>query len=126
MGIKALDHWLITTGDMERTLAFYRGLGLEVLSEHGTGGAQSRPVIRINDYQKINILPRAPGAGPVPGGHFCLVWEGTVQGALELLERRGIPVEIGPVTRTCAWGPATSVYFRDPDGIQVEFAVYGE
>jgi catechol 2,3-dioxygenase-like lactoylglutathione lyase family enzyme len=34
--------------------------------------------------------------------------------------------EAGPGLRTCARGPSTSVYFRDPDENLVEFTVYDE
>jgi catechol 2,3-dioxygenase-like lactoylglutathione lyase family enzyme len=37
-----------------------------------------------------------------------------------------VPVEEGPVARTGALGPMTSVYFRDPDGNLVEVSSYAE
>jgi catechol 2,3-dioxygenase-like lactoylglutathione lyase family enzyme len=131
MGIKAIDHLSIHAADMQRTLEFYRGLGLEIAQESGASG--HRPVIKVNEEQKINVLPRPQGgvSGPSPrsaisGGHFCFAWEGTVQEALELLRRRGVAVDSAPSRRQCARGPATSVYFHDPEGNQIELAVYQE
>jgi catechol 2,3-dioxygenase-like lactoylglutathione lyase family enzyme len=45
---------------------------------------------------------------------------------LDPLARSGIAVEAGPGLRSCARGPSTSVYFRDPDDNLVEFTVYGQ
>ena len=60
------------------------------------------------------------------GADFCLAWDGTVDEVLALLKRNGIVPEAGPGLRTCARGPSTSVYFRDPDENLVEFTVYDE
>ena len=40
------------------------------------------------------------------------------------LRAHGVPVEEGPVARTGATGPVTSVYFRDPDGNLIEVSTY--
>jgi catechol 2,3-dioxygenase-like lactoylglutathione lyase family enzyme len=129
MGIAAIDHLSIHAADLERTLEFYRTLGLEVVQESGVSG--HRPVIQVNQVQKINVLPgsaaEASGSSPRSAfsrGHFCFVWDGTVHEALELLKQRGIVVESAPSRRQCARGPATSIYFRDPDGNQIELATY--
>ena len=37
-----------------------------------------------------------------------------------------MPVEEGPVARTGATGPITSVYFRDPDGNLIEVSTYDD
>ena len=42
------------------------------------------------------------------------------------LQAQGVAVEEGPVARTGATGPITSVYFRDPDGNLVEVATYDD
>ena len=39
------------------------------------------------------------------------------------LSAAGLTVELGPVPRTGAQGPLTSVYLRDPDGNLVELSV---
>ncbi len=134
MGVVGIDHWVIVVADVERTLAFYGGLGLEVAWE-AREGRPAMPTIRIGSTQKVNVhaadWPERPGylgarRPGVGGADLCLVWEGTVQEVLDLLARRGIPVEAGPAPRTCARGPATSTYVRDPDGNLVELTVYGD
>jgi hypothetical protein len=42
------------------------------------------------------------------------------------LRAQGVPVEEGPVARTGATGPITSVYFRDPDGNLIEVSTYDD
>ena len=133
MSVKSIDHWVITAGDVDRTLAFYRKLGFEIVYEQIPGRSQGRPTIRINDSQKINVHPPSSAANPsqgtadhpsIGGADFCLVWEGTVQEIQDLLARNEITPIMGPGTRMCARGPANSTYIRDPDGNLVEFTVY--
>ena len=134
MGIKGIDHWVIVSGDQERTLDFYRKLGFQIAWERREG-RPSMPTIRLNEAQKINVhapdWPERPGyhgarRPAVGGADFCLEWEGTVQQVLDLLKENGVAPEAGPATRTCARGPSTSVYFRDPDGNLVELTVYDQ
>jgi len=134
MGIKGIDHWVIVAGNLERTLDFYTRLGFPIAWEQREGRPRM-PTIRINDAQKINVhgpdWPERTGyhgarRPTVGGADFCLEWEGTVPEVLDLLARCGVTPETGPATRTCARGPSTSVYFRDPDGNLVEFTVYDQ
>jgi catechol 2,3-dioxygenase-like lactoylglutathione lyase family enzyme len=133
MGVKAIDHWVLVVKDVDRTLDFYRRLGLETSYQERTGGAPPRPIIRISPVQKINLYAahlyetESPGGAPniTPGtGDFCLHWDGTVPEVLAFLKRSGIPVTGGPISRVGARGPATSVYVRDPDDNVVELMVY--
>ena len=132
MAIKGIDHWVVVVADVSRTLEFYRRLGLTIAWET-RAGRPDMPTIRINDAQKINVhasdWPEATGylgarRPSVGGADFCLEWAGTVPDLLGLLERSGVTPEVGPSTRTCACGPSTSVYFRDPDDNLVELTVY--
>src|SRR5713101_526949 len=91
MGVKGIDHWVIVSGDLERTLDFYQRLGFKIVREHREG-RPDMPTIRVNDAQKINVHgPDWPeragyhGAGrpTVGGADFCLEWEGTVQQVLD-------------------------------------------
>jgi catechol 2,3-dioxygenase-like lactoylglutathione lyase family enzyme len=125
MCIGAIDHLNVVADDVEATLDFYRSLGVEVAQEEGIEGRTGRSVLLLNDHQKINVLPRRPGSAAQPAGnHFGLVWDGTVQELVALLDRLGITPDSGPVTTTCARGLATSFYLRDPGGTRVELAVY--
>jgi catechol 2,3-dioxygenase-like lactoylglutathione lyase family enzyme len=126
LGIAGLDHLVLTVADVEVTCAFYaRVLGMRV--ETFGGG---RKALRFGG-QKINlhaagheIEPHA--ARPLPGSaDLCLLLDGTtVEEARAHLAACGVPVELGPVRRTGARGPVTSVYLRDPDGNLLELSAY--
>ena len=134
MGVKGFDHWVIVSGDLDRTLAFYTGLGFAIAWE-ARPGRPDMPTIRINEAQKINVhgpdWPERPGylgaRHPTVGAaDFCLEWEGTPDEVLALLKKNGVTPEAGPGTRTCARGPSTSIYFRDPDENLVELTIYDQ
>jgi len=135
MGIKSIDHWVLTAGDVDRTLEFYKKLGFEIAYEEVPGRTGSRPTIRIGETQKINVHPPTSASNPtqgtadhpsIGGADFCVVWEGTVQEIQDLLSVNGITPVMGPGPRMCARGAANSTYVRDPDGNLVEFTVYDQ
>jgi catechol 2,3-dioxygenase-like lactoylglutathione lyase family enzyme len=120
-----LDHVVIAVSDFERSNAFYRDvLGVEVIEIDGRvayrlGGQQLNvhgPEVRPAMVARI---PVAPG-----NSDLCFEWDGAIDGALEHLRARGVPVEKGPITRGGAKGRGTSVYFRDPDGTLLELISY--
>jgi catechol 2,3-dioxygenase-like lactoylglutathione lyase family enzyme len=49
---------------------------------------------------------------------------GPIADAVAHLKAHGIAIEAGPMQRSGAKGPGTSVYFRDPDGSLMEFMSY--
>ncbi|WP_179380215.1 VOC family protein [Jannaschia marina] len=90
----------------------------------------TRLALRFGD-QKINLHragaewePKA--ACPGPGtADLCFLTEGSLDGWATHLADRGVGVEEGPVARTGATGPLTSLYVRDPDGNLIEIPVRG-
>ena len=58
---------------------------------------------------------------PLPGRRICA---SSWPEVLAHLQTCGVALEAGPVPRTGATGPITSVYFRDPDGNLLEVATY--
>jgi catechol 2,3-dioxygenase-like lactoylglutathione lyase family enzyme len=122
----ALDHCVIAVSDWERSNAFYRDvLGAELI-ERADGGWS----YRFGD-QQLNV--HGPGVDPHPvardrvrpgNSDLCFLWDGPVADAVAHLERHGVAVELGPVSRPGARGVGTSVYFRDPDGSLLELIVY--
>ena len=133
MAIAAIDHWVLVVKDLEKTFAFYRKLGLDAGWQERPGGRGTRPIIRINDTQKLNlyVVDRyeiesptfAPGYA-IGSADFCLRWEGTVEAAKEFLNQAGIGVLHEPAARSGAQGPGTSLYVRDPDGNLIELLTY--
>jgi PPOX class probable F420-dependent enzyme len=122
----SLDHLVLHVGNWERSNAFYREvLGAELV-EAPHGGV----MYRIGSHQ-LNLHGPGVDAHPVaarpvePGNSdLCFEWHGPIADAVAHLERCGVTVELGPVTRFGARGNGASVYFRDPDGSLLEFIAY--
>lgn len=125
MKVDALDHLVLTVADITATCRFYtRTLGMEVV-QYGAG----RTAL-VFGSQKINLHERGrefePKAhAPTPGSaDLCFVTSPPLAEVLAHLGRCGVEVIEGPVARTGARGPMTSVYFRDPDLNLIEISNY--
>jgi len=123
--IERLDHLVLTVRDVEATVAFYaRVLGMQPVS-FGAG----RRALAFGQ-QKINLHPaEAPlmpyAARPTPGSaDLCLITSTPIPELMAHLKSVGVAIEEGPVSRTGAVGPITSVYLRDPDGNLIEVSTY--
>lgn len=127
MNISGIDHLVLTVQDIDVTLDFYsRALGMRSVTFGDGRKALHFGQQKINLHLLGNELEPRAGA-PQPGSaDVCFVVKGTVQELLEDLRSQGISPFLGPVQRTGARGPITSVYLRDPDGNLIELAVYGE
>jgi catechol 2,3-dioxygenase-like lactoylglutathione lyase family enzyme len=127
VGVAGLDHVVLAVSEWERSNVFYRDvLGAEVLEL-----SYGRYAYRLPDGRQLNV--HGPGATPHPraldpvrpgSSDLCFAWDGSPGEAVEHLRSHGVEVELGPVARTGARGPGTSVYFRDPDGSLLELIVY--
>jgi lactoylglutathione lyase len=108
----------IPVADLDRAAAFYgEVLGL-------TDGLRDEP-------RRWLFLRAGGGAGMIvlqegevgPARHFAFtIGAADVERAAAALRARGVSVD-GPHVH--AWIPATSLYFRDPDGHDVEFCAPG-
>jgi len=57
--------------------------------------------------------------------HFCLVVEkDDFSGIVDYLKAHSVSIANGPISRWGARGRATSVYFHDPDGNEIEIRCY--
>jgi len=127
--ISGFDHLAVTCTDVDASIAFYEQvLGARLLhAEHWRAG--SMPVALMNVGAQNLSLHRAASpvrphaTSPTPGAvDLCLRWEGTIDAAIAHLGAHGVEVIEGPVARRSSDDrPATSVYFRDPDGNLLEF-----
>ncbi|HXV81576.1 MAG TPA: VOC family protein [Candidatus Binatia bacterium] len=133
--ITQLDHIVLNVRDIHRALKFYTdvlGLRGERVDEFKAGKV-GFPSVRINEGTIIDLFP-AEGAANVDKqpekrqgnlNHFCLVVERQdFSGIVGHLAEHGIAVREGPVSRWGARGRATSVYFLDPDGNEIEIRCY--
>ncbi|XP_010139927.1 PREDICTED: glyoxalase domain-containing protein 5 [Buceros rhinoceros silvestris] len=123
--IQRLDHLVLTVKSIEDTVAFYsKALGMEVVTFKG-----NRKALRFGN-QKFNLHevgkefePKA--RHPVPGSaDICLITQVSLDQLLDHLKACGVIIEEGPVARTGAMGPITSIYFRDPDENLIEVSRY--
>lgn len=125
MKIDRLDHVVLTVRDVEATVAFYtRALGMQPVTFAG-----GRRALAFGQ-QKLNLhaaaAPFDPHAAVPTSGSMdlCFISAVPLAEAIAHLQTCGVPIELGPVSRTGALGPITSVYFRDPDGNLVEVSCY--
>jgi catechol 2,3-dioxygenase-like lactoylglutathione lyase family enzyme len=125
--IDRIDHLVLTVADVDQTMDFYvRVLGMEPV----TFGAGRRALgfgrHKLNLHQAGRELePKA--RRPTPGSvDVCLITTDPLDRVLDHLRAHQVPVEEGPVARTGATGPITSIYFRDPDGNLIEVSTYDD
>ncbi len=133
--VTELDHIVLNVGDIDRSLGFYTGvLGLqpERLAEFKAGKV-GFPSVRINSDTIIDLFPtsdrdavqekREKRSGNL--NHFCMVvGQQDFAGIVDYLNANGVAIREGPVARWGARGRATSVYFLDPDGNEIEIRCY--
>ncbi|HME60447.1 MAG TPA: VOC family protein [Candidatus Binatia bacterium] len=129
-----LDHIVLNVNDIERSLLFYTqilGLKGERIDEFKSGKV-GFPSVRINEGTIIDLFPakqpRVSAGNEKNNGnlnHFCMVVGAEdFAGIIGYLAAHKITIREGPVSRWGARGRATSVYFLDPDGNEVEIRCY--
>jgi catechol 2,3-dioxygenase-like lactoylglutathione lyase family enzyme len=125
MTIDRLDHLVLTVRDVEATCRFYE----RVLQMESITFADGRRALRFGK-QKLNLHPaEAPisphAAHPTPGSaDLCFITTTPIASVAARLQSLDVAIELGPVHRSGATGPITSVYLRDPDGNLIEIAEY--
>jgi len=127
-GIRGFDHVALPMEHTEQMLAFYRGLGLQVVENANACsvyvGNQMINFHRPAHWQDKAFTLRAPTAKP-PCGDLCFVWRGTPESLKAMLNRAGAKAVEGPVERQGGRKKTgSSVYVRDPDGNLLEFMIY--
>lgn len=129
--IRSIDHVSFPMENTQAMVAFYRGLGVDVLHD------DRRCHLRFEDqkihfhqphmWRRETFTLRGPTA--LPGcGDFCFVWDGSPESLRAALDGVGAEIIEGPAERVGgrAGGTTTgtSVYVRDPDRNLVEFIIY--
>jgi catechol 2,3-dioxygenase-like lactoylglutathione lyase family enzyme len=123
--IAGLDHLVLTVSDVEAAVRFYRDvLGMRPVSVGNGRWALRFGQTKINLHQAGDeVAPHA--AAPTRGSaDLCLVSATPLDEVRAHIEGAGVAIELGPVARTGAIGPITSLYLRDPDGNLLEIAEY--
>lgn len=115
----------MTVENIDATVKFYT----QVLGMDKVTFGQGRTALAFGS-QKFNLHEKGKefepkAANPTPGAvDICLITDTPIQSVTGYLKCLGITVEEGPVQRTGATGPITSVYFRDPDNNLIEISKY--
>ncbi|MBY8977751.1 VOC family protein [Rhodobacteraceae bacterium NNCM2] len=121
--IQSLDHLVLTVTSIEATTAFYCGvLGMEEITFGNGRKALAFGAQKINLHETgREFEPKA--ARPTAGsGDLCFLAAVPLADVVARLGEAGVKIEEGPVPRTGATGPISSIYLRDPDGNLVEIS----
>lgn len=124
MRISHIDHLVITTAHLERSLEFYVGLlGMEHRSDNGHHNLYF-PNGKISLHTvKGEFMPAA--SNPQYGSQdFCLIVDDDLATLKREIEDQGFDIIEGIVTRHGSLGAMKSLYLRDPDGNLVELSSY--
>ncbi len=120
--ILGIDHLVLTVRDPEAAAVFYnRVLGLDIV-RFGKG----RIALQCGD-QKINLQSlgqETRNHAAIGCGDLCLLTDLAPEDTVARLSAAGVAITEGPVEKTGARGPFTSVYFNDPDGNLIEISRY--
>jgi catechol 2,3-dioxygenase-like lactoylglutathione lyase family enzyme len=128
--VTAIDHLVLTVADISRTVTFYSDV-LGMTAQSFTVADGSRRTALVFGTQKINLhsanAPFAPhAANPMTGtADLCLLTDDDLGKWADHITTFNIEVLEGPVARTGAQGPISSLYLRDPDQNLIEISTYG-
>lgn len=126
--VRALDHLVLTVRDIPETVRFYTQV-LGMRGEQFTVADGSRRWALKYGLHKINLHqagrefdPKA--ANPTSGSaDLCFLTDAPIDDWMHHLAIHQVDIIEGPVARTGAQGPITSVYVRDPDDNLIEISV---
>ena len=121
--INAIDHLVLNVADIETSCEFY----VRVLGATAITFGDNRRALQIG-AQKINLHPPVHRYSPVAhhphrgSADLCFLTDTSLALWQTHLEAQGVAILLGPVARTGAMGPLTSLYLHDPDGNLIEIA----
>ena len=128
--VDRLDHIVLHCEDVDVLASWYqRVLGMD----REEFGEERRTALKFGG-QKINLRPvtatlqRWHSSDQVISGSadLCFITAVGPEQIIEHLRKCGVSLVQGPVPKTGALGPMTSVYCRDPEGNLIEIATYLE
>ncbi|XP_068449803.1 glyoxalase domain-containing protein 5 [Clinocottus analis] len=123
--VSRLDHLVLTVKSVPDTINFYSSvLGMEVITFKGNRKALGFGQQKFNLHQlgqEFEPKAKRPTAG---SADLCLITKTPLATVAAHLKVSGVEIEEGPVERSGAVGPITSLYFRDPDHNLIEVSNY--
>lgn len=126
--LSTLDHLVLTVADIPSTVRFYTNvLGMThhlfTVADGSKRHALSFGTMKINLHQHTaEFEPKARHVQP-GSADLCFLTQTPLDVWHVHLSQHAIEVEAGPVSRTRATGPITSLYLRDPDGNLIEIGI---
>jgi catechol 2,3-dioxygenase-like lactoylglutathione lyase family enzyme len=127
MKIDRIDHFVLTVQNIKASGAFYaKVLGMKAVAFQGGRKAVVFGNQKINFHESGKEFdPKA--LRPTPGSaDLCFVARDPLTKIISHLDDCGAKIIEGPVERTGAMGPMTSIYIRDPDQNLIEIAIYNQ
>lgn len=130
-----LDHIVLNVSDLPSAVSFYENvlnLKIERLDKYEKGFVPF-PSVRLSEESLIDLFPpemwKTEGADggteKINVNHFCLTFdEPDWRELLVRLKEHGVEIERFDDNNWGAKGGGVSVYFRDPDGNQIEARYY--
>lgn len=125
--LTSLDHLVLTVASIYQSATFFEVvLGMTVV-KFAAPDDTTRTAVTFGN-QKINLHQRGAefdpkAADPRPGtADLCFLSDTDIDDWMTHLAAHDINIEDGPVARTGATGPISSIYIRDPDGNLIEIA----
>ena len=126
--ITSIDHIVLTSKDIEKTIFFYCNILGMSLEENFKEYKDKKRVFLKFGNQKINVHseknPFVPHAkNPISGAvDICFLSSLPIKDWLEILKKNEVEIEIGPVKREGATSLINSIYIRDPDMNLIEIS----
>ena len=126
--ITSIDHIVLTSKDVDKTIFFYCDiLGMQLEENIDEYKGKKRIYLKFGS-QKINVhsekKPFIPHAkNPISGAvDVCFLSSLPIKDWMKILKKKEIEVEIGPFQREGATGKLNSIYLRDPDMNLIEIS----
>jgi catechol 2,3-dioxygenase-like lactoylglutathione lyase family enzyme len=125
--LDSLDHLVLTVANIRETIAFYEPVLGMVAQQFTPADGTTRWALAFGNH-KINLHeagaefePKAEN--PTPGSaDLCFLTQIPLPAWQAHFAKHDIKIIEGPVARTGATGPITSIYLRDPDGNLLEIS----
>jgi lactoylglutathione lyase len=124
--ITDLAHLAFASHDLDRSLAFYKKLGLkEAFRLNNPDGSLMLVYLHVSGDRFIEVFPGGPAPDPKRTGsfmHFCLATD-DIHAMVDQLQKAGVEIEHPPsVGLDHNW----QAWVRDPDGNPIELMQLSE